>query len=289
MKKYLVFSLLAFSGLGLATVALAETSSDLPRLKLEINHSGHILVRGAVVTSMASSTINASLTWPNGAKVDWVINVPESEFVNRLDRDAKFSEIQNGHVISFSGELTGGSSSGLAVKAKVVKNWSVQKVKINPFGIIQSINSAAKSFVVQTEERGSPTVFVSGATEIIKNKATATFEALRVGDRAHVKGLWDRAANTIQAERIKVFVENRRVFENGRLKSLAGTSRPTTAVVTFKGIDYTINLDVDTAVIKKNWAPVNLSDFEVGDHLRVYGVPDGTTIEATVVRNMNLP
>ena len=59
--------------------------------------------------------------------------------------------------------------------------------------------------------------------------------------------------------------------------------------VTFRNIDYTVNLDVDTAVLNKNWGSASQSGFKVGDHIRVYGVADGTTIEATVVRNMNLP
>lgn len=289
MKKYIVFAATIVLGLGFYTLALAETL-DFPRLQVEINHEGRVMARGAVVTSTATSTINATLSWPNGAKIDWVINTQDSpEFVNRLGQRSMFSEFQVGNIISFNGELTGASGAALAVKGRVVKNWSVQKQMINPFGVIQSINSAAKSFVFKTEERGSPTVFVSDLTVITKQKATTTFASLKVGDLAHVKGIWDRVANTIKADLIKIFVENRQTFGNGRLKTLLGTAKPTSMVVTFRNIDYTVNLDVDTAVLNKNWGSANLSGFKVGDHIRVYGAADGTTIEATVVRNMNLP
>lgn len=288
MKKYIVSVISIALGLGFYTSALAETP-DSPRLQVEINHEGRVLVRGAVVTSAAPSSINATLTWPNGAKIDWVINTSESELVNRSGHKAAAPEIQNGHVISFSGELTGASGAALAVNARVVRNWSVQKQMINPFGVVQSINSAAKSFVFKTDKYGSSTASVSDSTVITKGRATTTFASLKVGDLAHVRGLWDRAANTVQANQIKIFVENRQTFENGRLKTLPGASRPTSVAVTFRNIDYTVNLDVDTAVVNKNWGNANLSAFQAGDHIRVYGVADGTTIEATVVRNMSLP
>jgi len=287
MKKYIVSVIGIALGLGFYTLALAETP-DSPRPQVEINHEGRVLVRGAVVTSTATSSINATLSWPNGAKIDWVINTSGSELVNNSGHKATASEIQNGHVISFNGELTGASGAALAVKARVVRNWSVQKQNINPFGVIQSINSAAKSFVFKTDKQGSPTVSVSDATVITKGKATTTFATLKVGDLAHVRGLWDRTANTVRADQIKIFVENRQTFENGRLKTLPGASKPTSMVVTFRNIDYTVNLDVDTAVVNKNWGNANLSAFKAGEHIRVYGVADGTTIEATVVRNMSV-
>ena len=295
MKKYVLVygvSVLALLG-GVAMSAFAQTSPPDPdgpiKLHLEVKDNGRVLVRGAKVTSIATSTINATLTWEGGASIPWVIATDGStEYIRRQGGNGTLSEFTVGHTLSFSGWLV--SAQTLTVRADVVRNWSVEKEKINPFGIIKSINPSTKSFMVETDEKklGTITILVPDVAAIFKGKATTTFATLKIGDRIRAKGIWDRVANTLLAEEIKVHTEDRRTFENGRLKTLPGAIKPTSMVVTFGKFDYTVNISVDTAVINKNWAPINLSDFKVGHHIRVYGVADGTTIDATVVRNMDL-
>lgn len=277
----------------MAMFAFAQTPPPDPgkqvKFHVEIKDNGRVLVRGAKVTSIATSTINAALTWEGGASIPWVITTDGStEYVRYHGGKGLFSEFAVGHTISFSGWLVPASS--LTVRADTVRNWSVSKEKVNPFGFIQSIDAPSKSFMLKTEERGDIKVLVMDDTKILKGKATTTFAVLKVGDKLHARGLWDSTVKTLRADLIKIFVENRRTFEGGKLKSASATSTlPTSIVVTFQKFDYTIGIDVGTAVINKRWEPVNLSDFRIGDHLRIYGVPEGLNIEATVVRNMNLP
>ncbi|TSC79296.1 MAG: hypothetical protein G01um101429_531 [Parcubacteria group bacterium Gr01-1014_29] len=295
MKKCVLIygvSALALLG-GMAVSALAQTPQPDPggpiKLHIEIRDNGRVLVRGPKVTSIATSTINAALTWEGGASIPWVIITDGStEYTRRNGGNGALSEFAIGHIISFSGWLVPASTP--TVRADVVRNWSVEKEEINSFGVIKSVNPSAKSFLVETDEKklGIITVLVSDATGILKGKATTTFAALKVGDRVGAKGIWDRVANTLLAKEIKVHTENRRTFENGRLKTLPGATKPTSMVVIFGKLDYTVNISVDTAVINKNWAPANLSDFKASQHIRVYGAADGTTIDATVVRNMDL-
>ncbi len=285
---------MALAALGMAAMfAFAQTPPPDPgkpvKLHMEVKDNGRVLVRGAKVTSVATSTINAATTWEGGASIPWVITTDGStEYVRRHGGNGSLSEFAVGHTISFSGWLVPAAS--LTVRADVVKNWSIEKEKINPFGVIQSIDSPAKSFIVKTDEEklGTLTVLTSDATAFFKGKATTTFAALKVGDRVRARGVWDRVANTLQADWIKVHVEDRRVFEGGKLKTLPGASAPTSMVVTFGRMDYTVNIATDTAVLNRNWGKALLADFRIGHHIRVYGVADGTTIDATVVRNVDL-
>lgn len=277
---------------GVALFAFAQTPPPDPgkpvKLHVEIKDNGRVLVRGAKITSIATSTINATLTWEGGASIPWVINTDGStEYVRRHGGNGSFSEFAVGHTISFSGWLVPASS--LTVRADVVRNWSVEKEKINPFGIIQAIDAAAKSFTLLIEERGTIRVLTSADTVILQKNATTTFDALKVGARVAGSGLWDRVANTLSALRIKIHTEDRRVFEGGRLKSVPGAAAPTSMVVTFGKFDYTVNIAEDTSVVNKRWERASLGDFRAGDHIRVYGVAEGITIDATVVRNVDLP
>lgn len=294
-KNILVTGAVTLAAIGsMAIFAFAQTSPPDPgkqvKLHVEIKDNGRVLVRGAKVTSIATSTINAALTWEGGASISWIVTTDGStEYMRYHGGKGLFSEFAAGHTISFSGWLV--PASTLTVRADTVKNWSIEKEKINPFGIIQSIDSSAKSFIVKTDEKklGTITVLTSDATAIFRGKAMTTFAALKVGDRVRATGIWDRVANTLQAEEIKVHVEDRRVFEGGRLKTLPGTSKPTSMIVTFNKVDYTVNMGADTAVVNKRWESAALADFKLDDHIRVYGVADGITIDATVVRNTDLP
>ncbi|OHA08542.1 MAG: hypothetical protein A3A44_02905 [Candidatus Sungbacteria bacterium RIFCSPLOWO2_01_FULL_60_25] len=286
---------LMFTGL-LVAGALAQTPPDMrgvPPLLINIDSLGRVLVRGAIVTAAASSSAPNTLTATtnlNSMNFTWIVQTDGStEFIRQQGSHGNIAEIAVGHIISFEGTLVAGSQ--LTVKARVVRDWSVRKVESNQFGQVLSVNSAVKSFVLKADERerGNITVFTSDATKFMKGeKATTTFAALKAGDLVQIHGVWDRNANTIQASLVKIRTEPRRVFEGGILKTTSISAPPTSIVVTFGRFDYTVNIDTDTAVLNQNWAPVPLASFRVGDQIRVYGAADGTIIDASVVRDMNL-
>ena len=74
----------------------------------------------------------------------------------------------------------------------------------------------------------------------------------------------------------------------GKLKSLAGTSVPTSIVVTAGDKDYTVNMAADTSILSSSWLKAVLSSFNVGDKVRAYGTVTNLTIDATVVRDTSL-
>ena len=96
-------------------------------LEVNINGDGGVLVRGAKVTAVSSSTISATTAWGSNV-LSWTVNVDGStELVPRKgENKITLSDIMVDHIISFKGDLVT-TGSGLVVNAKVVKDWSIEK------------------------------------------------------------------------------------------------------------------------------------------------------------------
>ncbi|RJQ36863.1 hypothetical protein C4552_03170 [Candidatus Parcubacteria bacterium] len=264
-----------------------------PPASVSINNNGKILVRGAEVTSVASSTVTAASKW-GSAQIVWTLQHDGgTEFVRYNGGRGGIGDIQVGHIISFSGNVVQNTASPFTVDPDVIRSWSLQRVRINQLGRVISIDAGAKRFVVEADQRdrGNVTVAVSDSTTFMKaGSATTTFSTLKVNDLVTVSGVWDQSSNTLNAEQVKIYVEERRTFENGRLQSLSSsTTPPTTMVVRFGNREYTVKVETDTKIYTRSWLELtNLSNFQSGHHIRVYGVADGTTIDAGVIRNMDL-
>ncbi len=295
MSKKIIFStIVTVAGLGSAALGVFGANRPfpvepaIPSLSVEIKTNGIVAVRGAKVSEVATSTLVATTNW-GSSSLSWRVNAGDStEILRRYPGQARFSEIAPGHTISFRGSLDQ-TSPGLIVQAKVVRDWSIERITLNVFGVVTSRDAGAKRFVIQTEEHGPITVVVMDATQILKSKATTTFDAITVGMRVGARGAWDRTAKILQADQVKVHREERRVFSNGRLQSLPTTSVPPTSImVRFGGVDYTVNISPETAILNRNWEAVSLSDLKSGDHIRVYGVRDELAVDATVVRDVDL-
>lgn len=260
-------------------------------LEVHINDNGKVLVRGAKVSSVSASSIMATTSWGT-ASVPWTVNISSNTEMNRrFGGKLQMSEISVGDFISFQGDLVQGSS-GFVVNAKVVKNWSVQKVKADSFGSVSSINSTAQSFVlVAGGDRGTITVNVVSSTSIMKGDSKAVFADIKVGDKIRVNGLYNSLTKILEADKVKIYVEKieQAVFE-AKIKSISGTALPATFVVTLNGgADATVNIPAGISILNKNYALVALSDFRVNDSIRIYGSREGGVIDATVVRNVSLP
>ena len=207
-----------FFALGIGWV-FAQSESDAPRQSLTINEHGRVSLQGAKVVSVDGSTINATISWGGSASFAGVIKTDGStEFLRRSGGKTSLSEIMPGHYINVEGMLDT-SASKPTVVAKVVRDWSVVKTEINPFGVVSSIDAVAKTFVLRTEERGDVKVSTNEKTIFTKANITSTFSTLKVGDMLSVNGLWEQSTNTLQANHVKIRVQNRRVFGGGRLKT----------------------------------------------------------------------
>ena len=139
------------------------------------------------------------------------------------------------------------------------------------------------------------TVNVDGNTEFIPRSGGAVnLGEVAVGDTVSFQGQLATASGglVVNAKVVKdwsiVAAQNQpRVFE-GTLKSLAGTTVPTSMVLTVGNVDYTVNIAANISVLNNLWLTTSLANFRVGDRVRVYGALSGTTINASVVRDTSI-
>ncbi len=252
-------------------------------------NDGKVLVRGAKVTSVSGNTINATSTWGT-VVLSWAVDTTNtSSFVRRYGGQSTIAEVAVGDYLSFEGALVTTSTSPIGVSAKSIKNWSVQKKNAVFEGTVKSVDSANSKFVLTTEKSGDITVVTNASTKFKKGNAVGTFADVLVGGKVMARGVYNNQLLQLAAEEVRVKVpETQSVAKEGTIKSIASTTAPTSMVVTIGGIDYTVNVATTTSVLNNSWVAVALSTYQVGNSVVVHGPVNGTTIDATVLRNKSL-
>lgn len=313
MSKFWRMSVVS-GGLGLfavAAVASAQVASTTPTgvpppstvsspaavgstLEMHINNDGSVLVRGAKITSINGTTVHATQTW-GSYSVNWVVQTsPSTQLLRRYGGASSLSEFVVGDYISFSGTIDPSQSQGTVI-AKVVKDFSVQKVNATFSGSVSSVSTSSTSFMLQSKSRGMVNVVLSPSTTIKKGSATTTFLDIAVGATiSRASGVWDNLTNTLQATVVEIYVDqhllDRRTFE-GTLSSLAGSTTPTTFTYVVGATTYTVNVAASTALLSNGWNPTQVALMHVGDKIRVYGAVEAnnmSTIDAYVVRDTSI-
>ncbi|MDO8620245.1 MAG: hypothetical protein Q7R64_02760 [bacterium] len=258
-------------------------------LEVHISDNGIALVRGAKVTAVSGSIVTASTVW-GATTLSWtVMSDTTTNLLRRSGGKSNLSEFSVGDFISFQGPLNL-NSANLTVNAKILKNWSVQKKNASLIGKILSLG--ANSFVLAVEEHGQITVALAQAVSISKNDRDVVFSDLHSGDKVSASGVFDETSKVLTASKVKIYMDKtavEHVFE-GTLKAVSGTTLPTSFTLTLnERTDVTVNVPLGISVVGKTYLGVSLADFRVGDKVRVWGLREGATIDATVVRNVSLP
>jgi hypothetical protein len=91
------------------------------------------------------------------------------------------------------------------IQARLIRNISIQKRNGVFFGTVKSL--ASSGWIMTTIKRGDQTVTISGSTRFIDRTGTWTGQnAILVGHRVRVRGLWDSINSTItEATEVKDF------------------------------------------------------------------------------------
>jgi hypothetical protein len=256
---------------------------------VQIRNDGKVAVHGAKVTGISGTTITAQTVW-GSTTLAWTVNTNSStKFLRRSDSGSSVAEISVGDYLDFNGTLDT-TQAGLVVNASMVRDASIQKMNASFSGTVQSIATSTNSFALLTHNRGVVTVTTTSSTTITKGGATG-FSAIMVGDKLTAFGLYDNNAHTLAASKIAVSVSEilqKHTFE-GKLQSAIGTtSLPTAFALIIGNTVYTVNVALNTPILGKTWATINLGSFQAGDNVRVYGSVEAnnlTTIDAVVVRD----
>ena len=198
-------AILAAAAISLPSLASANNGSkDNSGTMVSIHNDGSVLVRGATVTSVSGDVIIARTSWGD-TNISWEIDTDGStEFYSKGGADSSFGNVDNGDMVSFSGSLDR-DDGAFSVDAKVVRNWSIEDVRANLSGTIESIDEDDNSFVLETRNKGEVTVTTDGDTDfLLRNRTGADFGDLSVGAFVFVTGSYDEGDDTLDASSVSL-------------------------------------------------------------------------------------
>ena len=219
-------------GVGAASVAVASALAFLPliasadndrareardlrpltqRVEIAITDSGNVLVRGAKVTGISSSTLTVTTT-AGASTLSWGVTTDSSTaFITSRGSGSSLGAISVGDTISFAGALTG---TGLSVKATAVKNWTLASSERSISGTVQSVNSTSTSLVLRNgsgkdnnndkDDKTRATIQLTSATQIVLNGATTTFASIQTGDRVKATGIMNADGTVLTATSVTI-------------------------------------------------------------------------------------
>lgn len=169
-------------------------------VEVNIGSNGGVLVRGAKVTNVSSSTISAN-TSLGSSVLSWVVKTDSTtEFTTQNGASTGLSGIAVGDMISFRGTLDQ-TVSGLTVNAKIVKDWSQVETKRTIEGVVSSINATLGSFTV-IKNGATTTVQTSSSTEWKGD--VDSFSELFVNAAVKIKGFFNASTTVMTALSVEV-------------------------------------------------------------------------------------
>lgn len=171
-------------------------------IKIQIDADGDALVRGAKVTSVSSTTVNAN-TSLGSSVLSWIVKTDSNtDFISVKGAAEGLANIAVGDIISFRGTVDQ-SVSGLTVKAEQVKDWTAVETKAKIEGIVTSINATLGSFTIKNGS-GTTTVQTGSSTSFKKDGVAATFASLFLNAKVKVQGLLNASSSVVTAQSVAI-------------------------------------------------------------------------------------
>lgn len=100
-----------------------STSKSASNVMVDINPSGRVHVRGAIVTALSGNTITATTVW-GSTKLSWTIVTASSTQFAGKDGKATLADVKVGDTVNLNGSLDS-TATGLTVHAQVLRDRSL--------------------------------------------------------------------------------------------------------------------------------------------------------------------
>lgn len=186
-----------------ATFAHEDSKSNKGGTGVEvaISANGDTLVRGAKVTSVSGSTINATTNY-GSSKLDWTVKTDGGTEFTANKGGSGLSQIAVGDTVSFRGSIDQ-AVSGLTVNAKVVKDWTQVETNKSLSGIVTSINATLNSFTLSHND-ATTTVQTNSSTDFEVNGKDGSFASLFLNAKIKVKGLFNASSSVLTASEVDI-------------------------------------------------------------------------------------
>lgn len=186
-----------------ATYAHEDSKSGKSGTGVEvmIGTNGGTLVRGAKVTSVSGSTINATTNY-GSSKLDWTVKTDTNTEFAANKGGTGLSQIAVGDTVSFRGNLDQ-SVSGLTIQANVVKDWTQVETNKSLSGIVTSINATLNSFTLSHND-ATTTIQTNSSTDFEVNGKDGSFASLFLNAKIKVKGLFNASSSVLTASEVEI-------------------------------------------------------------------------------------
>ncbi|MFZ2886237.1 MAG: DUF5666 domain-containing protein [Minisyncoccia bacterium] len=171
-------------------------------IEVQIGAQGNALVRGAQVTSVSGSEINAN-TSLGSSVLSWIVKTDSNtDFTANKGGAEGIANIAVGDTISFRGAIDQ-TVSGLRVNARQVKDWTSVESKAKLEGVVSSINSTLASFTI-SHKNGTTTVQTSGSTSFKDGGGNASFADIVLNAKVKLQGLLNASSSVFTATSVQI-------------------------------------------------------------------------------------
>lgn len=290
MPKRFLFIFAILAGVILAAAAQAGFSGS----EVHITNDGKALFTRVKVMQIAGSTLFTRLYWGD-AFVRMIIKTNSKTKILRATNElTTIKEFSVGDFLDIDGELESGGDS-LTLIASKIKNSSLERAQTSVSGAVKSVLPAENKITVDTPSYGLITINIGTSTALIKGSRNIGITNVKAGDKiSSALGDYDFKTKILTAKAVTVYV-NIKIFEPkvhiGTLSALNETKLPAAITVLIGGIEYSVKIPATAEVLNTARQKTNLSRFEAGDTVRIYGKiveSDEPVIDAEVVRNISL-
>jgi hypothetical protein len=192
----------AFAGVASADSDKKNGISAGTGVEINIGANGNALVRGAEVTAVSGTQVNAE-TSLGSSVLNWIVKTDsDTDFSAHKGGADGLANIAVGDIISFRGTIDQ-SVAGLTVRAKQVKDWTTIETKARLEGVVSAINSSLSSFIVKTKS-GTTTVQTSSSTKFTEDGDSASFADIALDAKVKVQGLFNASSSVFTAASVDI-------------------------------------------------------------------------------------
>lgn len=283
--KYIVYLLFAvilvFSAI---TAVFAEESVNNEKNQhININNKGKIEIKNAVLETVSSSLITAK-AWG----ILFTVNLTaDTKIIRRFGtKENGVNTLSAGDMINIKGVIT--ESPSQTIQASQIKDTSIQKIKEEKTGIIQSISGTDFVLRIDSAQANEYTVKTDSDTKISGKKEVKQFSDLKIGDRVAVSGVRNRSNLTIFASKVDIKTviteegirKNSKANYKGPVKTVDSVNKTFIFTNEKSSKDYTVKVVTDTKIRRGDSDIESFSDIEVGKRVQVRGIlsEDGGTV-----------
>ncbi|MDR3643351.1 MAG: DUF5666 domain-containing protein [Candidatus Doudnabacteria bacterium] len=237
-------------------------------------------------TTTRASTVSGTVAGVSGESISltgtgssYTVDATHAKIVRKYGAVMAVADIQTGDALSVVGVVTGTN-----ISAKIIRDNSQQQRNATFSGTVSSVNGG--SFILETKQRGSQTVYTSSTT-VFKERGLASvgINNVTAGENVTAFGIWDSASNTVTASRVTVVIKTGTIA--GTLTAVNGTTLTVTAPSSSSTV-YTVDASNVKRIDRRYGASTDLGALQVGDTLSIRGNINGMNVTATTVRDMSL-